>query len=720
MRSAIKGFQQRFQHLSLSQRLILGLVLVVVAVIIFSGVPADVAMWLQLERQIELRVEDSQTATHALYEAEVSRLKKLSGLIAGRPTLARLLQERDLAALEPYLDTLQAESANVDVLQVITPDLQAGDALEGLPDPKTFLAGNEPYFADLVLLGEPRRLYIVAISQLQPEQEAETLEGWVILARRLGTDFMLSLEAETGLAQSLIVGGKRIATSLPSAPLGAFDENSVVLVETTCEPCLTQGSSQSEHYYVGLTPLHDTSGKVVALSEVALAIDSIRRDMLGTIAFSATISLIVMLVGAFLIVRQARMITHPLSQLSQAAEQISQGNLDVSPEIDTRLPEIDQLAQHFDMARRQLRQMLAVTQREMKHAERLLSSVRQGVVALDEYGRITFFNPDAEEILGYQAEKVVHHHYSHIFPPAPGEVFGVKEILDQSPSDLAAQRVCILDAKWRPLLLAVHVSIIEEDLPDGHASERVLVIRDVTEEEAVNRLRYNFLANVAHEFRTPLAGIAATSELLADDSSSLSVEELGQLVSTIRISTLHLQTLVDNLLESTTIEAGCFKVHLRPIDILEIIQNTREIMLPLLERRKQVLEITTPTDVPTVWADANRLTQVLVNLLSNASKFSPMGGQIDLMLSLDSQGMKIAVLDCGSGLPAGLYSDLFKRFVTSNQPHETRYGIGLGLSVVKSIVELHGGQVGAENRPEGGAKVWFTIPIQPPEEKEGS
>jgi len=718
MRTAIKGFRQRFQHLSLSQRLILGLVLVVVAVIIFSGVPANIAMWLQLERQIQLRVEDSQSATHALYEAEMNRLKKLSGLIAGRPTLARLLQEGDLAALEPYLDALQAESANVDVLQVITADLRAGDALDGLPDPETFLAGNEPYFADLVLLGQPRQPFILAISQLQPSQEEAHLDGWVILARQLGSDFMHSLEDETGLAQSLIVGGKRIATSLPSAPPGAFDQDSVVRVETTCEPCLTQVSNQSEHYYIGLMPLNNSQGKVVALSEVALAIGSIRRDMVGSLAFSAGISLIVMLVGAILIVRQARRITQPLAQLSQAAEQISQGNLDVSAEIDTRLPEIDQLTQHFDLARRQLRQMLAVTQRDMKHAERLLSSVRQGVVALDEQGRITFFNPDAEEILGYPAEDVLHHHFSRIFPPAPGEILGVKEIIDQLPGDLSTQRVCILDAKKRPLLLAVHGSIIEQDLPEGYASERVLVIRDVTEEEAVNRLRYNFLANVAHEFRTPLSGIAATAELLADDSSDISAEELEQLVSTIRISTLHLQTLVDNLLESTTIEAGCFKVHLRPIDILEIIQNTREIMLPLLDRREQELVIRTPSELPTMWADANRLTQVLVNLLSNASKFSPMGGQIDLTLSMEPRGVTIAVLDSGSGLPAGLYSDLFKRFVTSNQPHETRYGIGLGLSVVKSIVELHGGQVGAENRPEGGAKVWFTIPTQPPEEKE--
>ena len=122
----------------------------------------------------------------------------------------------------------------------------------------------------------------------------------------------------------------------------------------------------------------------------------------------------------------------------------------------------------------------------------------------------------------------------------------------------------ILDARGDPLLLAVQVSLLEGDLPDGSAAERVLVIRDVTEEEAVGRLRYNFLANVAHEFRTPLSGISATTELMVEESSSLTPDELLQLVETIRLSTLHLQTLVDNLLESTTIEAGCFQGALPP------------------------------------------------------------------------------------------------------------------------------------------------------------
>ena len=127
--------------MNLTQRLVLSLVLVVVAIIVFIGIPTNLAMWRALERQVWLRVQDAQSATQGLYNAEITRLKKLSGLIAGRPTLYNLIQQGDLAALDPYLDALKQESGNLDIVQVITPDLKAGDQLAGLPDPQTFLAG---------------------------------------------------------------------------------------------------------------------------------------------------------------------------------------------------------------------------------------------------------------------------------------------------------------------------------------------------------------------------------------------------------------------------------------------------------------------------------------------------------------------------------------------------------------------------------------------------
>ncbi len=718
MNRFIIGIRKRLQRMNLSQRLILNLVLVVVAIIVFIGLPTNLAMWRSLENQVWLRVKDAQSATNGLYSAEVTRLKKLSGLIAGRPTLHNLLQQGDVAGMGPYLNSLKEESGNIDIVQVITSRLQAGDQLAGLPSPQAFLAGREPYAADFVTVGTPPRLFIIGISQIQSATEGDPPLGYVLVARELKSDYMQTLEQQSGLAQSLIVGGRRVATSLPTAPDWSLDPQSALAVETTGQACCTMGAALDQTYYVGLMPLIDTQGNVVALSEVALPGNSIRQGMVNTVLISAGFSLLVMAVGSYLVVRQARTITHPLQQLSKSADQISQGDLDVSAPRESGVPEIDQLSRHFEMARRQLRHTLSVTQREMKHAERLLSLMPKGVIALDENDRITFFNPDAEEILGYRSTDVERLHYTHIFPPAPGEAATVGELLRKQVDGPVAQRLNVLDAHGKPLLLYITISPLDDNPPTGYGSERVIVIRDVTEEEAVNRLRYNFLANVAHEFRTPLSGIAATSEILVDEGTMLTPNELKELVATVRLSTLHLQTLVENLLESTTIEAGCFQVHRRPINLQAVVNDAANLMSPLLKRRKQALIRSVPEKLPIIWADANRLTQVLVNLLSNASKFSPMDGIIELKVTQDSEWITVSVLDSGPGLPTERFADLFKRFVTANQSHDTQYGIGLGLSVVKSIVEMHGGQVGAQNLPLGGAKVWFTIPIHPAEEKE--
>ncbi len=696
----------------------MSLVLVVIATIVFSGVPANIAMWRVLERQVWLRVKDAQSATQGLYGAEITRLKKLSGLIAGRPTLYNLIQTRDVAAMGPYLESLKQESGNLDIVQVVTPDLQAGDSLDGLPSPEQFLTGHEPYYADFYVIGNPGSLYIIGVSQILSTDTDSPVLGWTLVGRELKRDYMSTLESQTGLAQSLIISGKRIATSLTAAPSWSLDPQSALRVETTGQACCTMGAALDQTYYVGLMPLINAHGNVMALSEVALPGNSIRQEMINNIIVSAGISILVMLVGSVLVARQARSIATPLEQLSKTADQISQGNLDVPVPSNYALPEVNQLARQLDQARQQLRQTLTVTQREMKQAERLLSLVPRGVVALDENDRITFINPDAEHILGYESRNVVRLHYTHIFPPAPGETVTVGELLQKPTEGPIKQRLNVLDAKGKPLLLFFTISPPDTHPPSGYRSERVIVIRDLTEEEAVNRLRYNFLANVAHEFRTPLSGIAATTELLAEECDDLTPDEIRELVETVRLSTLHLNTLVSNLLESTVIEAGMFRVHRRPVNLLGIVQEASNMMSPLLTRRSQNLVENIPSELPTIWADASRMTQVLVNLLSNASKFSPMGGKIELNITRDADWITVAVLDSGPGLPTDRFLDMFKRFALASQSQDTHYGIGLGLSVVKSIIEEHGGQVGAQNLPKGGAKVWFTIPIQPPEEKD--
>jgi signal transduction histidine kinase len=178
------------------------------------------------------------------------------------------------------------------------------------------------------------------------------------------------------------------------------------------------------------------------------------------------------------------------------------------------------------------------------------------------------------------------------------------------------------------------------------------------------------------------------------------------------LSVSGLQTLIDNLLESISIEAGHFHVHKRPSNFDTVLADAMRVMRPLLTRRRQNVVIRKPSRFPGMFADPTRLTQVLVNLISNASKYSPLGTQIELTLEeIDGKRIRVTIADRGDGIPSEDKEQVFHRFVRLGNNDGSQYGIGLGLSVVKAIIEEHCGEIGVEDRRDGGSIFWFTLPI---------
>jgi two-component system phosphate regulon sensor histidine kinase PhoR len=222
----------------------------------------------------------------------------------------------------------------------------------------------------------------------------------------------------------------------------------------------------------------------------------------------------------------------------------------------------------------------------------------------------------------------------------------------------------------------------------------------------------NFLANVAHEFRTPLSSLAASIELLLDQASDLSPDELQELLVSLHLGTLGLQTLVDNLLEGASIEAGRFRVSPKRSKLDRIIGEAVQTMRPLLEKYGQTLQVELIPEMPYVQADERRVVQVLVNLLSNAIKYGPSDGQVSICVERMQDWVRVNVADQGPGIPPELRTDIFRRFTYPRSlSTSAKFGVGLGLSVVKAVVEAHGGQVGVSDNPEGGAVFWFTLHV---------
>ncbi|MEW5871276.1 MAG: ATP-binding protein [Chloroflexota bacterium] len=711
-----RAFQRRPSRIS--QSLTASVALIVALTVLFGALPAFGAMQLQLNYQVELRIQEAQLSTQALYEAESERLAGLARLISERPTLCNLVLADDLQALQPYLDTLRKDTSIDALFLVRHRQPVVVDGMAGLPSPDALRGGRALPYVDLVVQESPPRLLVVAANPLQAERCASGAGDWMLAVQVLDDEEMRGMAQDTGLEQSLIVNGQRVATSLSFAPDWPLNPDAAEQVRRTLSSCCVRGADQAVEYYLGLAPLLDSQGELVGISEVALPAKPISQGIFNSAALLLGGSLLVAGLGILAAMRRTHRILRPLSSLAEAAENLRKGDWETPLPEQSDWVEINQLAEQLADSRRYIQQMLQITQREMSQVTHLLGALREGVVTLDQDGLITWLNPDAERILGRRAVEMLRSPYSRVFRPAPGEAQTLKDILEPLPGRPPVRRLAVLDGNDRPLTLAVSTSWMEaSDAPAG-PGERVLVFRDVSEEAAYNRLRAEFLANMAHEFRTPSSSIAASIELLAEEGDSMSSEELMELANTTRISTQHLQALLDNLLESATIEAGCFRLRCRPIALHQVIRDTAALMSPLLRRRQQALELELPQELPTLWADPSRLSQVLVNLLENASKFTPFGAVIQLVVEQREADLVISVLDNGPGLPAGRYSDLFKRYFTAHELRGAQYGVGLGLSVVKTIVEAHGGRVGAENRSAGGARVWFSLPLESPADNE--
>jgi len=401
-----------------------------------------------------------------------------------------------------------------------------------------------------------------------------------------------------------------------------------------------------------------------------------------------------------------------------------EGDMDRSPNDDAGAGEAALVARALESARADLQQTLAELRQEKAWTDHLLESIVEGIVTLDRQGRITFFSQGAERTTGWQRDQVVGHPCDQVFRP-----IGTNEPFTQLiPAPGGRRRIAVELRDGRQAMLAVTGARLLP--PEGNNARVALVFRDVSEEEAVHRVLGDFLANVAHEFRTPLSAVAASVELLLDQAPDLMVSracrpepiqgteadatgmnaELRELLASLHAGILGLQTLVDNLLESASIETGHFRVYPRPSGLGEIIAEAIRMVQPLADKHGQQLVIELPVAVPTVQADPRRTAQVLVNLLSNAVKHNSDHAEIGILVSVQGDRVRVAVADQGSGIPAEERNALFRRFAHPSTGHDpAKAGAGLGLSVVKAVVEAHGGQVGIEDRPGGGVVFWFTL-----------
>jgi K+-sensing histidine kinase KdpD len=237
------------------------------------------------------------------------------------------------------------------------------------------------------------------------------------------------------------------------------------------------------------------------------------------------------------------------------------------------------------------------------------------------------------------------------------------------------------------------------------------VIRDETELEAVRRARDSVLANISHEFRTPLAAQLASIELLRDGLTKMDLERSQELVLSLERGTLRLTRLIDNLLESVRIESGQLSIRKQSVDLAEVIDDARALIESLLVLRRQDLAVSLPSDLPLVSGDKTRLIQVFVNLLANANKFAPEGSTLRIGAQTDGSFVTAWVEDEGAGILERDGTAIFDRFRRGADEEPEPGGLGLGLWIVKSIIERHGGTIAVARTDAGRTRFNMTLPV---------
>jgi two-component system phosphate regulon sensor histidine kinase PhoR len=240
-----------------------------------------------------------------------------------------------------------------------------------------------------------------------------------------------------------------------------------------------------------------------------------------------------------------------------------------------------------------------------------------------------------------------------------------------------------------------------------------LVIEDVSELRRLQRIRAEFIDNLSHELRTPLSTISLLAETAARDAES-APPKLRDRISKIEVETGHLTQMVNELLDLSRIESGTTRLLLDDVDLVRVAQTTAERLRLFAERQGLRIVLEVPDQVSPVRGDEDRLGQVLVNLLHNAVKFSPNGGDIAVGVAESEGEIRVWVRDPGVGVPPAELDRIFERFYKVDRARvRGRGGTGLGLSIARHVVESHGGRIWAESVEGAGSTFSFTIPLAP-------
>jgi len=352
-----------------------------------------------------------------------------------------------------------------------------------------------------------------------------------------------------------------------------------------------------------------------------------------------------------------------------------------------------------------LRRMMKTEKSKM---ESMVESMLEGVIMLDEQGEIVVLNPQAKKMLGFNDAQ---------------EVTG-KDLYDKLrvfELDKEIEKY-LADSEGAPISKELVLSQEEgsktlhcEVIPIRESEDKVIgvsiTLRDITREKEIEQMKNEFIASVSHELKTPLTIIKEATDLVVDEIPGKIVEGQRDILTTAQENIGRLSNMVNDLLDISKIESAKLKLYTKPANMSELIESTVSDFKYLAEEKGILLDYEVPQAKVDIFCDADKIRQVLVNLISNALKFTSQDGRIKVICNENGNEVIVSVQDTGIGISEENISRLFDRFIqVGRKPGAGEKGTGLGLAISKGIVELHQGRIWAESKVNSGSKFYFSLP----------
>ncbi|MDI6790303.1 MAG: ATP-binding protein [Thermodesulfobacteriota bacterium] len=360
--------------------------------------------------------------------------------------------------------------------------------------------------------------------------------------------------------------------------------------------------------------------------------------------------------------------------------------------------------------------------RSREYVYNILEGINNGIITIDTSDDITHINKNATAMLGLPSADIIGLTYKKALPP------DLAKMIERAKKQTARSR-CAFETQFEhevvgdaPIPLAMSFSPFVDH--KGQHIGTIIVLRDMSASQEIERLREldtmksEFVSNVSHELRSPLAGIKSYVEALLEQVDPADYQTQREFLTVVDRETDRLAALINDLLDISRIESGRFEIELRAVALSDIVRAVLRDLESRTAKHEVVVDI--PADLPNLWADMDKMIQLFLNLTDNAIKFSPKGGQIAIKARMEGKMIRCDISDQGLGMAKKEIPHIFEKFyrVDNSDTYEIQ-GTGLGLPIVKYIVESHQGKISVKSRLGKGSVFTVLLPCEREEPEYG-